>query len=184
MVYDKDIQGKFVTLRSITEDDAEFSYDIRSRDGIKETVGQLAESIEAQKAYIKKQMNTPGDYYFVIINRFGERVGLIGIYDIHDGIGEIGRFVCVGEPTETFEAELLLGDFIREELKLEKICYVIYAENKKHISDKKKVGISSNKVIRRGGKDALYFEEKVDYTNVEDNKICKMINKLAKKLNV
>lgn len=182
MYYDKDIKGKFVTLRSITEDDAEFSYELRGREGIKETVGQLAESVEAQRAYIKKQIDTPGDYYFVIVNRFEEKVGLIGVYDIHDGIGEIGRFVSVGDPTETFEAELLLDDFIRQVLKLKRICYVIYADNKKHISDKKKIGISSKKDIMRGGKDALYYEEEVDYINYEDNKIRKMINKLAKKI--
>ena len=182
MVYDKDIVGKFVTLRSISEDDAEFSYEIRSREGIRETVGQLAKSIDDQRIYIQKQRKEPGVYYFVIRNRFGEKVGLIGVYDIHDGIGEIGRLVSVGDPTETFEADILLNDFIREELKLKKICYVIYPENKKHISDRRKLGAEYSKIVNRGGKEALYFEEVVDYENYENNKIRKMINKLAERL--
>ena len=182
MYYDKIIKGKFASLRSITEQDAEFSYEIRGRRGIKETVGQLAKSIDDQRAYIKRQIITPGDYYFVIVNRFGEKVGLIGVYDIHDGIGEIGRLVSIGDPTETFEAELLLNDFIREELKLKKVCYVIYAENKKHISDRKKMGGNFVKMVNRGGKEALYYEEEVDYKNYMNNKVRKMIDRLAERI--
>ena len=68
MVYDKIIRGKFITLRSIEEDDAEFSYAIRSAEGNRETVGQLAPSIEAQREYIARQREKDGDYYFVILN--------------------------------------------------------------------------------------------------------------------
>ena len=181
MVYDKIIQRKFVSLKSITEEDAEFSYKIRASEGIRETVGQLAGSIDDQREYIKKQMITPGDYYFVILNQSEERIGLIGIYDIHDDMGEIGRLVSVGEPMETYEAQLLLNDFIREKLKLKRVCYVIYADNKKHISDIKKSKGNFVKVVERGGREAFYYEDEVSEDNYFDNKIRSMVNKLAAK---
>ena len=82
MVYDKVIVGKFVDLRSITPEDAEFSYNIRADKRNKDTVGQLAESVDAQRRYIENQMQKPDDYYFVVLNKKGERIGLIGVYDI------------------------------------------------------------------------------------------------------
>ncbi len=181
MVYDKILNGRFITMRSINEDDAEFSYDIRSRDGIRETVGQVAPNVELQKEYIRKQMSTPGDYYFVIINRFGEKIGLMGIYDIHDEVGEIGRLVSVGEPVETYEAHLLLMDFIREVLKLKRICYVVYEDNKKHISDLKKIGGNFVKKINRSGREALYYEDEVQESSEFEIKIQRIIDKLAQK---
>lgn len=183
MVYDKQIQGKFVTLRSITEDDSEFSYDLRSRDGIRETVGQPAADVEAQRTYIKNQMEKPGDYYFVILNRAGERVGLIGIYDIHDDMGEIGRLVSIGEPVETYEAQLLLNDFINDILKLKRVCYVIYADNKKHVSDIKKSGGNFIGMVNRGGREALYFEDDVVADSAFNRKVRRMIDKLASRNN-
>ena len=181
MVYDKIIKGKFVTLRSITEEDAEFSYEIRNREGIRETVGQLAPDVETQRAYIKNQMDKPGDYYFVIVNRFGERVGLLGIYDIHDDIGEIGRLVSIGEPVETYEAQLLLNDFINDVLGLKKVCYVIYSDNKKHVSDIRKSGGNFVGMITRGGREALYFEDEVVADSDFNRKVRRMIDKLAKR---
>ena len=47
MVYPEVIHGMFVDLRSITLDDAEFSYNIRADKRNRDTVGQLASSLEA-----------------------------------------------------------------------------------------------------------------------------------------
>ena len=69
MVYPEVIHGMFVDLRSITLDDAEFSYNIRADKRNRDTVGQLAPSLEAQKDFIRWQMQEPNDYYFVVINK-------------------------------------------------------------------------------------------------------------------
>ncbi len=62
MVYEKIIRGKFVDLKSITLEDAEFSYAIR-REEKNHTVGQPAADLERQKEFIEWQRNQPGDYY-------------------------------------------------------------------------------------------------------------------------
>ena len=112
MIYDKVIQGRFVDLKSITLEDAdvEFSYQIRKEEKNCKTVGQLAGSLEEQRKFIEWQITEPGDYYFVVWNKKGERIGLIGVYDIHDQTGEIGREVNDAGPVEAMEAEVLLND--------------------------------------------------------------------------
>lgn len=180
MFYDGIIKGKFVSLRSITVDDAEFSYAIRADKNNRDTVGQLAPNVEAQREYIKKQIDTPGDYYFVVLDRNGNRIGLTGVYDIHGEMGEIGREVNNGEPMETMEATLLLNDFCLNVLKLKKICYVIYSNNKKNISNAKKRGGKLIKTIIRSGQEAFYFEDVLENREA-DKKLRRMIDKLAEK---
>lgn len=174
MVYPEVIHGMFVDLRSITLDDAEFSYNIRADKRNRDTVGQLAPSLEAQKDFIRWQMQEPNDYYFVVLNKKGERIGLIGAYDLHDGMIEIGREVNVGEPTETMEEGVLIRDFCKNVLNVHKACGVIYANNFKHISDAHKMGGMHKKNVIRGQREALYFEYNLD----EDTNTLKKIKKL------
>ena len=60
------IIGKFVDMRSITLDDAEFSYNIRMNEKFRAYVGQPAHTMEQQREFIKWQMQQPGDYYLVV----------------------------------------------------------------------------------------------------------------------
>lgn len=165
MIYEKEIKGDFVTLRSITLEDAEFSYAIRSESGNRETVGQLAVSLDAQREFIKWQMQQPGDYYFVVYNNRGERIGLMGLYDIHDGIGEVGREVINGTPEENMETGLLVDKFAVEIIGLKRITYVIYANNHKNIARQKQLGRTPLKIVVRNGIECMYFEYSVDDEN-------------------
>ena len=178
MVYPEVIHGMFVDLRSITLDDAEFSYNIRADKRNRETVGQLAPSLEAQKDFIRWQMQEPNDYYFVVLNKKGERIGLIGAYDLHDGMIEIGREVNVGEPTESMETEVLIRRFCHEILGFDKICGVIYANNSKHISDAVKIGGQNQRLVKRGNRDAFYFEYDLLHENPTMQKIKKLLEKV------
>lgn len=158
MIYDKEIKGNFVTLRSITMEDAEFSYVIRSQPKNRDTVGQLAPSLVKQKEFLKWQINEPDDYYFVVLNNQGERIGLIGLYDIHDGEGEVGREVNNGSPEECMEAELLISEFALKTVGLKKYTYVIYTHNHKAITRQAKLGITALKTVTRNGIECAYYE--------------------------
>ncbi|PWJ35391.1 GNAT family N-acetyltransferase [Fibrobacter succinogenes] len=180
MVYPEVIHGMFVDLRSITLDDAEFSYNIRADKRNRDTVGQLAPSLEAQKDFIRWQMQEPNDYYFVVLNKKGERIGLYGVYDIHDGIAEVGREVNVGEPTEIMEVGLLVADFCRNILKLSRTCFVVYEENVHHLSDVKKKSTFVKRVVR-SGREALYFEDNLNEVSSASRRIRQMLERLYKK---
>lgn len=162
MVYDKIISGKFVDLKSITVEDAEFSFAIRAEAKNRETVGQPAGTIEDQRKFIEWQRKQPGDYYFVVWNKNGERVGLIGVYDIQGDTAELGREVSDGSPMEAMEAEVLLADFYQEVLHLKRVSSVIYLSNKKHISNQRKRGLEMTKVVERNGVECAYYEYDVD----------------------
>lgn len=169
MVYDKVIRGEFVDLKSITLDDAdvEFSYRIRKEEKNRKTVGQLAASLEEQRKFIEWQIKEPGDYYFVVCDKKGERIGLLGVYDIHDGTAEKGRLVNNGSPVEAMEADMLLDEFCRTILHLKKITYVIYLSNKKHINNHKKRGVEMKKIVMRNGVECAYYERDMDGKDFE-----------------
>lgn len=181
MVYPEVIHGMFVDLRSITLDDAEFSYNIRADKRNRDTVGQLAPSLEAQKEYIRWQMQEPNDYYFVVLNKKGERIGLYGVYDIHDGMAEVGREVNVGEPTEIMEVYLLISNFCKDVLKLKRTCCVVYENNVHHLNEVKKSSTFVKKVSR-GGHNAFYFENDLDKESFSSVKIKRMLEHLYKKV--
>lgn len=176
MQYNKIICGKFVDMRSITVEDTEFSYNIRADKRYCHTVGQPAASIDAQRKFIEWQIKQPNDYYFVVLNKKGERIGLIGVYDIHDGMGETGREVNCGSPMEAMEAQVLLDDFVRDVLQLKRTCYVIYTHNHKNISNQRKLGNEPLYIIERNGIECAYYESEV---SIERNdKIRKLLQKI------
>ena len=182
MVYPEVIHGMFVDLRSITLDDAEFSYNIRADMRNRDTVGQLASSLEAQKDFIRWQMQEPNDYYFVVLNKKGERIGLIGAYDLHDDMIEVGREVNIGEPTEIMEVDFLIRKFCKEILNIHKTCCVVYANNPKQIKNVLRRGAIEKSKVNRSGHEAIYFEQNIDVSNATLNRISEMLKKLHKKL--
>lgn len=181
MVYDGVIRGHFVSLRSITLDDAEFSYNLRRDPRFVSIMGQAAATIEDQKRFIEWQMEQPGDYYFVVLNRAGERIGLIGVYAIDGDVAETGREINVGGPCETMEAEVLLCDFCIEQLHLKTKVGVIYKHNKAQIALQKKLGLEPVAEVVRSGVPAYRYE--VEFKELQKNygRARKMIEKLAEK---
>lgn len=177
MVLNETIDGRFVFLRSITPDDAEFSYQIRCEDKNKNTVGQLAGSIEAQRQYIEKQMVTPGDYYFVICRKDGERIGLIGLYNIEGEKAEIGRFVSDGDSVESLEADYLLSSYANLKMGIQVLSFIVYKNNTSHISNQKKRGYVPLKTIVRNGVEAYYYEVQCASDGKKD-KIKDLLNKI------
>lgn len=176
MIYDEVIHGKFVDMRSITVEDAEFSYNIRADKKYCDVVGQPAASIDEQRKFIEWQIQQPDDYYFVVLNKRGERIGLIGVYDIHDGMGEKGREISYGSPMETLEAEVLLEDFVCNVLHLQKTCCVIYTHNRKHISNQRKMGYEPLRIIERNGVECAYYENAVG--TEANSKIKKLLQRI------
>lgn len=158
MVYEGVIKGRFVELKSITTEDAQFSFDIRSAPENRETVGVLAKTVDDQRKYIEWQMKEPNDYYFVVYNKKGEKIGLIGCYNIKGDMCEMGREVNCGSAVEVIEAQVLIQDFAIDVLGMKRQCYVIYANNKNNLSNQKHAKNIPVKKIIRSGVESYYFE--------------------------
>ena len=179
MVYENDIIGKFVTLRSITVDDAEFSYNLRKDPRFVDIMGQPAESVEAQKKYIERQRNEPGDYYFVVYNKSEEKIGLIGVYNIQNETCEFGREINIGAPYETMEAELLNLDFAKDVLGLKESRSIIYKNNSQQFRMLTRRGGSKIKEIIHNGIPSYLMESSIEELSKRMEPIRKMIDKLS-----
>ena len=174
MIYDGVLKGRFVELKSITLDDAQFSYDIRADEKNRETVGVIAKSVDEQRKYIEWQMNQPGDYYFVVYNKKGEKIGLIGIYDIEGDKAEMGREVNYGSCVEVLEAQVLLQDFAMDYLGLKSLYFVIYANNSKHLMNQKRNKIIPVKKVIRSGVESYYYEFELTKDNSIRRKLARV----------
>lgn len=174
MVYEGVIKGRFVELKSITLDDARFSYDIRADEKNRDTVGVVAKSLEDQIDYLKWQINEPDDYYFVVYNRKGEKIGLIGIYDIQGDSAEIGREVSYGNCVEVIESEILAEDFAMDVLGLKSLHSVIYANNIKHLNNQKHNGQKPVRKEIRSGVECYYYETVLSKDSPKRRKLAKV----------
>lgn len=112
MVYNKAIEGKFVHLRAVQPEDAEFILKIRNDKEISKYLPPLNITVEQQKSWISKQRNDSDSYYFIFTNNKGESLGTISVYNINNEHAEVGRFCSFGDSVQNMEAALLCDDFI------------------------------------------------------------------------
>lgn len=129
MVYNDIIEGRYVNLRSVEEGDAEFTLSLRQDPNLTQYLPKLDITLEQQISWIRKQRNQEGDYYFVVENKKGEKIGVIGVYDVNGDCAETGRIAMIGNAFESIEAQLLSFDFAFDILKLEKTVNYVMADN-------------------------------------------------------
>ncbi len=135
------IEGRYVDLRSCTEDDAEFTRDIRRDPEFSKFLPALDNTVEEQKAWIRNQRSKEGDYFFVVWNKEGNRIGTISIYDVHGDRAESGRLAIRGDnPFQGIEAQILSFRFAFGKLNLECIDGYIFADNERAIRFNKQFG--------------------------------------------
>lgn len=130
MFIDYKLEGKYVCLRSVTEDDAEFILQIRNDPQISKYLPPLNASVEQQQKWISKQRSDNNSYYFLLEKSGGESLGTISIYDIEGDSAETGRFCSFGNPFANIEACVLMYDFIFKKLGLKSIHIWVFEENK------------------------------------------------------
>lgn len=163
MKYDKPIEGKYCDLRSVELEDAEFTLAMRKDPSLTAYLPKLDITVEQQRDWIKKQQADPTDYFFVVVNKNGNRIGVMGLYNIENGEGETGRLAMKGNPLQAIESQMLCVDFAFYVLKLKGLHSYIAAENDGTIRFAKMFGpiISEPRINEKG-------EAVVDATNSLD----------------
>lgn len=129
MVYDGIIEGKYVNLRPVEEKDAEFTLSLRQDPNLTKYLPKLDITLEQQISWIKKQREKEGDYYFVIENKEGSNIGVIGVYDVKEKCAETGRVAVIGSAFESIEAQLLSFDFAFDVLQVDYTVNYVMADN-------------------------------------------------------
>ena len=134
MAVTETICGRYVQLRSCTEDDAEFTRAIRKDPEFVKFLPEIDNTIEEQKAWIRGQREKEGDYFFVVWDKDGNRIGTISIYDVCGNHAESGRLAIKGNnPFQALEAQVLAFRFAFGQLGLECIDGYIFADNERAI---------------------------------------------------
>lgn len=141
MIYEGIISGEYVELKSATVDDAEFTLALRKDPDFVRFLPAIDNTIEQQQAWIRSQREKPGDYFFVVWDKEGKRIGTISIYGVHDGRAESGRLAIKGDYAfQGIEAQILCFRFAFETLGLEYVDGFIYADNERAIRFNRQFG--------------------------------------------
>lgn len=158
MIIEKPIIGKHVIMRSVQCSDAPFILKLRLDENIRKFISPTENNVEKQIQWIQEQREREGDYYFLYTDLNGERLGVISVYHIQNGVGESGRQMSLGGSVHNMEAEYLMMCFVFEVLKLKKIFFTIYTFNKSVISKNKRLGIVFEKIVQVNNIDSVYGE--------------------------
>lgn len=130
MYIDYKLEGKYVTLRSVEESDAEFILSVRNDPRICKYLPPLNVTVEQQRQWISKQRADKESYYFLMETPEDGPIGSISVYDINCDTAETGRFCSFGDPAPNIETCILLHDFCFDCLKLKSIHIWVYEDNK------------------------------------------------------
>ena len=130
MYIDYKLEGKYVYLRSVTEDDAEFILKVRNDPRVSKYLPPLNVTVDQQRQWISKQRADSNSYYFILETPDLVPIGTLSIYDIVGDHGEGGRSCSIGEPAANIEASVLLNNFTFETLGLSYATIWVYEENK------------------------------------------------------
>ena len=125
--------GKYITLREVTVDDADFILSLRC-DAIKSRfLHRTSNDKSAQIAYIQKYFNLPNEWYFISENKLGKKLGTFRIYDIKDDSFCFGSWLMVDgtTPWESFETDYLVRMYGFDILGFNKIHFDVRKDNKK-----------------------------------------------------
>ena len=141
MAITEPIIGKYVELRCCTEEDAEFTRDLRKDPEFVKYLPAIDNTVEEQKAWIRHQRLKEGDYFFVVWDKEGNRIGTISIYDVQEDHAESGRLAIKGSNAfQGIEAQCLSFRFAFGVLGLECINAYIFADNERGIRFNKQFG--------------------------------------------
>ena len=182
MIYQGQISGKWVTLKSASLDDLEFTYDIRQDKERTKYMHRVDSGLDAQKEWLEWQMAEPQDYFFVVRNKAGEPIGTYSIYNMRENKreAEIGRAILNGNAIENYETILLIRDFAFHELCLDKLISIILCNNKKSIGIVvKSGGIECRRVYDEHlNTDLIYYETTIEEYEKRRPKLMEVLNNI------
>jgi RimJ/RimL family protein N-acetyltransferase len=175
MYFDGIVEGRFVNLKSVTVADAEFTRNIRLDPDFEKFFPPLNNTLEQQKKWIENLQTKEGDYFFVVWDKKGKRIGTISVYDIVDKCCESGRLAIKGNAFQSTEAQMLIFKFAFENLGMDTVLGYIFADNERAIRFNKQFGcILSEPELHDNG----HMMVKAIYTKDEVEKATERIKKM------
>ncbi|MCX6304753.1 MAG: GNAT family N-acetyltransferase [Bacteroidetes bacterium] len=126
-----------IILRTVEEDDAEFIVRLRTNERLGRYISLTSSDVEKQKAWTRDYLvreNNGLEYYFLCVDKDGNRYGTYRIYDIRPGSFVCGSWIFDEASPKDYaiKTEILSKEFAFEKTK----AAFFYGENRK---DNKKV---------------------------------------------
>lgn len=129
------MEGKYVNLREVELDDAEFILKLRCDEKKSRFLHKTENNLEKQIEYLKHYKTLDNEWYFIIENKSHEPLGTSRIYDVK-GKQYTGGSWLMKEgslPEETIEGALLAREMAFEKIGFEKDYFDVRKGNKKVI---------------------------------------------------
>jgi RimJ/RimL family protein N-acetyltransferase len=143
-------EGFGVRLRPVRMEDAAFIVWLRNQEHVKGRVGDSAADTGSQRAWMSNYFKREGDYYFVIETAGGIAVGAYGIYDVHDGSGESGRWIIRQDVPAAIPSALLAFELAFGVLQLKELRATTVSTNQPVLSLNRKFGFREVGIQRAG----------------------------------
>jgi len=139
------LKSKTISIRLITEDDAEFVVSLRTDEKYNKYLSSSTADIEAQKKWIRdyKEDESNGvQFYFIIERNDGTPCGTVRIYDLKEDSFCWGSWILNEEKTKyaALESAFLVYEFGFNQLKFSKSHFDVRKGNSKVISFHTKMG--------------------------------------------
>lgn len=162
------IQGEFIVLSKVMEQDAQFIYDLRTSKSAEYLNCPEGYTIEMQLKW--QERRTGYEVNYIIYDSVGAlKVGMVSIYDCDwdNGVSNVGRlllrdqFVHKSTPYGLEALKLTYG-YVFNEMKFRKISGTINSKNEKVYDLQKFLGMSEegffvDHVLLKGEPQSLYF---------------------------
>jgi RimJ/RimL family protein N-acetyltransferase len=129
-----------IRVRPVRMEDAAFIVWLRNQEYVKGTVGDSAQNVANQEAWLRAYFEREGDYYFIAETADGIPFGTHSVYDIKGRSGEKGRHVMRPEVLAGVPAGMLVTDIAFGTLKLTELRSHSVSTNRAVHSLHKKTG--------------------------------------------
>ena len=105
---ESEFKGKNTILRPVSESDAASIIEMRNNPSINKYLSSSKPlSLEDQVSWLKRNLGAKDQHYFMILDKLEIPVGTISIYNIKNGSGEFGRYVCT-QAVQAVESERMI----------------------------------------------------------------------------
>lgn len=166
IIHPEMLQGKYVNLREVTLDDAEFILELRTNAKKSRFIHQTENNIQKQIEYLNHYFSLKNEWYFIIENKKNIPIGTIRIYNVHYPRFTGGSWIMIDGviPQESFEGDLLVKRYAFEVLDFKESIFDVRKNNVKVVRYHK---ICGARIIDENDQDYIFKFDKCDYL---DNK--------------
>ncbi len=175
MIYDGSLVGKYVTLKSVLEKDAEVTLSMRTNKEKTKFLHPVENNLEKQKDWIRSQNEKDDDYFFLAYNKKDVPVGTIGVSEIKNDVGHLGRVLSYGNPLESFELYYLSLLFSFDILHLKEIWGDVDPNNLSSLNFSKQFGAVYDPPVKDSDLDRMVCYFRLNKETVMNSGIIKFL---------